>query len=352
MKRPSNEIVFRVAELFLEPGSERRSAEVIAAQVNRELRPEPPLTRESVYRLLAYARELEMIRLVPPLDRTLATRISERFDCPLDSLMVVNTADMTDNELVAVRAAEMAAGILRDLGRRKAPVGVGLGPGRATLDFCRHLAQLVASDPEMPLLRLVAITAGGPGDAPEFASTSFFNLFPRNQVHSQVGLFAETLVPCHDYAAIKARPGVAEAFAAIDDIDLVVTSMGDVNDDHDLLAMFLRKMGALEDLRRLKCVGNVQYRPFSADAPIVGQGRDLRAVTLFELEDLVQRVKYKDKHVLLIARQCGLCGRDRSEALRPLLTQPRLRVFSHVVMDVVTGKALLSGAGGPRGGED
>jgi hypothetical protein len=69
---------------------------------------------------------------------------------------------------------------------------------------------------------------------------------------------------------------------------------------------------------------------------------DLRAVTLYELEDLVRIAGQKNKHVILIARQCGMCERTRAEALRPLLTNPNLKVFSTLVMDAATAKELLT----------
>ena len=64
-------------------------------------------------------------------------------------------------------------------------------------------------------------------------------------VAERIGLFAETVVPCDQFAEIKQRPGVAEAFAARDEVDIVVTSMGDFYDEHDLLGMFLVAAGAI-----------------------------------------------------------------------------------------------------------
>ena len=70
----------------------------------------------------------------------------------------------------------------------------------------------------------------------------------------------------------------------------------------------------------------------------------MRAVTLFELDDFVRMANAKNKHVVLIARQCGLCGKTRAAALRPLLTSPRLRVWSELVMDEATARDLVSNA--------
>ena len=63
-------------------------------------------------------------------------------------------------------------------------------------------------------------------------------------------------------------------------------------------------------------------------------------MTLFELDDFVRMADSRNKHVVLIARQCGLCGTTRAAALRPLLTSPRLRVWSHLVMDEATARDL------------
>jgi hypothetical protein len=51
--------------------------------------------------------------------------------------------------------------------KRGPEVGIGLGPGRATLDFCRAFSSLLAGYPEPVKLKLVAISAGCPADEPE-----------------------------------------------------------------------------------------------------------------------------------------------------------------------------------------
>jgi hypothetical protein len=261
---------------------------------------------------------------------------------------VVETAGAHDNAKVAAVAAELALDHLEEIvkAKRGPVVGLGLGPGRATLDFCRAFGGLLAGYPEPVKLRLVAISAGCPANAPEYASISFFNLFPKHLVESKVGLFAETLVPLKEFEAIKQRAGVKEAFAARESIDLVVTSMGDVWDDDDLLSMFLLQSDQdLGQLRAAGWIGNVQYRPYSATGPVREKPSDLRAVTLFELEDLARIAGQKNKHVILIARQCGICGRTRAEALRPLLTNPGLKVFSTLVLDGATARELLKEEG-------
>ena len=65
------------------------------------------------------------------------------------------------------------------------------------------------------------------------------------------------------------------------------------------------------------------------------------AVTVFELEDLVERAKDRSKEVILMARQCGLCPCRRTGALRALVSNPDLKVFSRLVLDAATARELL-----------
>jgi DNA-binding transcriptional regulator LsrR (DeoR family) len=344
-ERGDDAVVFRVAQLFLGERSAGISPSAIAEQVTREFHRQPALTREAIYPLIGEAVRRGFLKLVPPVSQQLADRVSAKFPSLATSILrVVETAGPQDNAKVAVVAAELAMGHLAEIVKaKKSPlVGVGLGPGRATLDFCRAFGSLLAGYPEPVKLELVAISAGCPANEPEYASISFFNLFPPHVVASKVGLFAETLVPLEAFEKIKGQAGVREAFAARESIDLIVTSMGDVRDKHDLLSMFLRQ--SKRDAERMQAggwVGNVQYRPYTLKGPVQEKPSDLRAVTLFELEDLARIAGQKNKHVVLIARQCGRCERTRAEALRPLLTNPSLKVFSTLVLDAATASELL-----------
>ena len=64
-------------------------------------------------------------------------------------------------------------------------------------------------------------------------------------------------------------------------------------------------------------------------------------MTVFELEDLVRWASDPAKEVILMSRQCGLCRRIHTRALRPLLTEPSLKVFSRLVVDSFTAMELL-----------
>jgi DNA-binding transcriptional regulator LsrR (DeoR family) len=165
-------------------------------------------------------------------------------------------------------------------------------------------------------------------------------------VESKVGLFAETLVRAGQFKSLRSHTGIKQAFAAKKDIDLVVTGMGDFSDPHDLLSLFLKDSDQdLQALRQRGWLGNVQYRPFTAQGPAPEAPQDLRAVTVFELKDLVELALNPDKEVILMARQCGVCARAHAGALRALLSNPSLRVFSLLILDRATAAELVKEGG-------
>jgi len=337
----SEDIVFRIAQLFFDEG---KKVTEISKTVNKEMKPNPELTREAVYPLLAKAKSLGFVRVLPPRHEKLAEKVETRFDCERRSITVVPTLEPKFNSLVAEVAAGIVLDLMRDLKKGgHDEVGLGIGPGRATLDFARHLGELLKGDAGLPQINLHAISAGCPTNFPEYASTSFFNMFPKNLVSKRFGLFAETIVPTENYKEIIERPWVKDAFDVRDDISIIVTSMGDIQDKHDLFTAFLQKGGCQPGkLKKEGWVGNVQYRPYTSKGPVTGKREPMRSVTLFELADFVTIAKTKNRHVVLIARQCGQCGRSRAKALRPLLENPELHVWSEIVMDAATASELLA----------
>lgn len=354
----SNPNVFRTATLFFD----KWKISKIAAELG--------LSREAVYPLLARARDEGYVRLVPPRAETISVEIEKKFGISRDDFRVVDVADSASGDLVAAEAADIVLDLIKEVARSRGDrvrtadgkttprVGLGLSSGRATLDFSRHLGDRLHSEANVPKLKVFALSAGCPAREPEFAAGSFFSLLPRDVAPDFVGLFAETLVPARIFKDIRKRPGVREAFGEKEEIDIVVTSMGDLEDPDDLFRTFLqnadeavsqfetphaeRPPGYLASLRAKGAVGSVAYLPYSKRGPVMQDGNDLRAVTLFEIHELVHRAQLKNKHMVLIGRRCGKCGRDRSDVLRPLLTVPELKVWTKLVMDVTTARGLLN----------
>lgn len=302
------------------------------------------ISRESIYPAIQRLRDMNKIQYLPPLKETTSQELAKRYRLNKDSIHVVGPErdHGLTGEHVATVAAYLALKILKQVGAaRPGHVGLGLGPGWGTMEVARQLGHLMNSDPNTPELRLVTISSACPPTCPHLSSAAFFNLFPSSAVKEQIGLFAEPIVSAKDFKSLQSRSGARAAFAAKPQIDVVITNMGNAADEHDLLRTLMKE--AREDvtsLDRKHWVGNVMYRPYSADGPIHEQGEEQRAVTLFELEDFVQMSATRNKHVILIARSCGLCGITKADSLRPLLTQEKLRVWSELVMDVHTAAKL------------
>jgi hypothetical protein len=337
------EITYRVVELLLR---DKKTPTEIWPLVNNEF-PGAQLTREKVYRLLAAALDDQYVRLQPPLEEELAESVEKLFDCKPGSVRVVACPMPASNEAVSHAAAdwalELAKKIARNLGHSS--VWLGLGPGSGTRDFATRFSRLLRGDLTTPKVSLLAITAGGPADQPQYAPVSYFNLFSQSNVDQQIGFFAETFLPRRDFDRLKKTPplGIKEAIDAKKQVRMVITSMGDREDPHALFRVF-HDQSKTKPKWWSECVGDCQFRPFSQTAPIVEGPDDLRGATLFELEELVHMSGQSDKEVILIARPCALClppSRTRAHALLPLLTSDSLRVFSKLVMDSGTARDLV-----------
>lgn len=336
-------LLYRICDLFF---TEKKKVAEIASTIKQEFG--RPCTREQIYPLLAKARDQGLIRLVPPLEDQLPRALAEQFQHDPASITVVDLAKQGGALGVAFRAAEVVLMHIKELLRRgRKPVGLGLGPGRASLEVSSQLAELMRSDEALPhrCVSLHAITGGGPPDEPEYAPNSFFNVFPKRLVDHCVGLFAEILVPCKQYRSVIQRASVSRAFERREDIDIVITSRGAVAEQHDLYCRLLKQEGQdIEALQRRGWIGNVQYRPYSDTGPITEERDAFRAVTLFELADFVELARRKDKHVILIARCCSVCGEPQARSLWPLMTVRELKVWSHLLMDISVATELLDQA--------
>jgi hypothetical protein len=100
-------------------------AGVIAELLNAELK--TALTRESIYPLLAKARDRGFIRLVPPLEDALAKDVIMTFGLKPETVRVVYTENERSNELVAMEAADLTLRLVKAVGiKAKVPVGLGL----------------------------------------------------------------------------------------------------------------------------------------------------------------------------------------------------------------------------------
>jgi hypothetical protein len=163
-----DDLLYRVVELlFKERGKagKRLKMETIASQVEEEFGKILHLTRESLYPLVEEAVARGIVRLSPPINRQWRDKLVQKYPgLATVKVNVVRTRGREDNTKVAEFAAEKAFAALMRIASAKngEPVGLGLGPGRATLEFCSFLNDRLKFVPAGLKLRLVAITAGCP----------------------------------------------------------------------------------------------------------------------------------------------------------------------------------------------
>jgi DNA-binding transcriptional regulator LsrR (DeoR family) len=365
----SDEIVFAVCSRFLEhlgkhrdaraaedEGHRRGAAAAIATWL-REQWNRGDLTRERIYPLLWEAARRNYLLLLPPRETSLARRIAERYGVAHfaeheDAIQVVNVRGPNAFGEVASVGADTVLELIQRLGKKKDRVHVGLGAGYAAMMVAKRLAHRVYSDSSCPPLALHALSSGGFSiDKPQKAPITYFSYFDGVLADVEcVALFSETVVSSDEYERVKRGPGARRSFERAGEIDIVITSLASALDADGLLGQYLEHLirereldpAALKRMQDAGWVGDVQFRPYNREGPIIEEC-PVRAVTLFDLSDLVRMAGTDDKYVVLLGGPCGECGRLKTDALIPLLTRDELRLWTHLIVDVQTAGKLLSG---------
>jgi DNA-binding transcriptional regulator LsrR (DeoR family) len=310
------------------------------------LSPTQRISRQFVHEMVREARRRNLLLVAPAACDALRSALCDRFGHDRAGIHVAAT-DSEQIEHVAIEAARVLLGLVFELGRKrrgrpdeKDRVHIGFGAGWSVRRVAYHLSRLLPGAIEVPPLTLHAISSGFACDQPLTAPVVFFGFFegvaPRMRY---VGLFGPAVVPWSEYDHVRRRQGTREAFAFRHQIDIVVTSLASARDDHGDLRRFLDR-AAREKLARAGIRGDVQHQPFSSTAPIT-EPIGNRAVTLFDLRDLARLARTEDRYVVLVSPPCGICHRSRADALVPLLRSPELKVWSHLVTDIPTARAVL-----------
>ncbi|MFC1596939.1 sugar-binding domain-containing protein [Planctomycetota bacterium] len=361
-----DELVFAVCKRFLDQlgrqsdsqaageGGKKGAAAAVAEWLQEKKR-RKDLTREKVYPFFREAVRRGFLVLRPPRNEDLTQRIRDTYHIGHSagddrSVQVIDVIRDEAIQHVTSAGADVVLSLVEKIGRKKQPVHIGLGGGYSAMMVARALASKVRSEPKCPSLVLHALSAGGfLVDKPQRSPMTYFSYFDDALTDVEfVGLFSPTVASYEDYDLVKDTPGVQDAFERAREIDIVVTSFARAQDEHGMLRQliaYLTRKGRLppdtiQDALAEGWVGDVQFRPFDSEGPMLGRS-PARAVTLFELEDLVKMAKTDGKYVVLLARPCGECGQLKTEALRPLLTKPKLQLWTHLVLDVDTAGALL-----------
>ncbi|GHT22586.1 hypothetical protein FACS189419_05360 [Planctomycetales bacterium] len=371
----SDEFVFSVCDRYFvqlgqssqasesDEGKTRGAASSVADWIQKE-KGRHDITREKIYPLFWEACRRGFLLLQPPPEHNLEKKLINRYSLTnyLGKITVVNINGDSAAQHVTSTAADQIVDLIDRVWKAKQrqfpnepekhAVHLGMGAGYATMLVARRLAYKIRSGSEIPKLILHAISSGGflPNEPHKSPSTYFSYFDPALMNIEFVALFSATVVGSGDYEKQKENPAVKYSFAQRDKIDIIVTSLAVAEHEHGLLGHYLEHLVAQDLLPRdtlLKMqdagwIGDVQFRPYSASGPLQDVC-PVRAVTLFELDELVDIAKdiENGKYVVLVAGPCGECGETKQNALRPLLENPSLRLWTHIITDARTAKELL-----------
>lgn len=383
-------VVFFACDAFIKG----QKAPWIATAIRKRF--QEPLYRTQVYALLGEGLRRGFFHLTPPYEFQLAERMMERFvrsrspqiTTPPPSGGNSNPADSTDArsltdpkeirvvshglepslDLVAVATAKTALEIITRLyaklcaavgkdpptllqvsrGGDGPAVHVGFGAGATTQRVARYLAERLRGLENPPLIVLHALSSGFNVTQPATAPVAFFSYFDGMPNVEFRGLFAPAYARSEEWDSMRQLVGVRESFAEKHALQVIITSLATVDDPHGELNRFMdlnAGVGA-EEKRILdqteRREGDVMYRPFSGIGPIT-RTMAVRPVTLFELEELREFVQQEDHAVVLVAGPCADCKKSRTRALLPLLREPALSVWTHLVTDDITALECLDG---------
>ena len=343
-------------------GAAAAVAEWIQTEYNR-----PDITREKIYPLFWEASQRGFLLLQAPWETTLKRNLETRFciDEHPGEIIVTNVGGDVAAQHVTSTAADLILKLIDKVGiekKKKHPkdpvaqtVHLGMGAGYAAMLVAKRLSQKIRAGEAVPPLVLHAISTGGflPQE-PHKSPTTYFTFFDRSMTNIKyVALFSETVVDNADYEKLQKNPGIRQSFERKGEIDIIVTSLAAADHEHGLLVQYLSHLveqgfmepNLLERMRKAGWIGDVQFQPYSEDGPLKNVC-PVRAVTLFELDELVEMVRTQQgKYVVLVAGPCGECGKTKKHALKPLIANKNLRLWTHLVTDARTARELLEEEG-------
>ena len=349
-----------------ETREKHRGAASSVADWLRKIKGRPDITREKIYPMFWEACNRGFLLLQPPTEHHLRKKLENSFALYKHpgEVTVVNVSGENAALHVTSTAADQIVELIERVWKEKKgkypndpqkhAVHLGMGAGFATMLVARRLAYKIRSGTEVPQIVLHAISSGGflPNEPYKSPSTYFSYFDPVLMDVKFVALFSATVVSNSDYENQKANPAIRSSFEKRDEIDIVVTSLAAAEHEHGLLGRYLRHLidqhlisqDVLDKMLAAGWVGDVQFRPYSAKGPLPENVCPVRAVTLFELNELVEIAKDRSngKHVVLVAGPCGECGETKKNALYPLLANENLRLWTHLIVDAKTAKELLS----------
>lgn len=380
LSKETDEFIFLVSErYFTELGQsidktdasakqsqgKKRGPTTIVSDWIKEIYHRDDITREKIYPILWEATRRGFLLLNPPVKKELHDELIKRYDLQrhIDQtngdIIVTNVTGNTTTSNVSLTAADKIIELIdrvdsmkksKAIQEKKNPeevrVHLGIGAGYVAEMVSERLASRSSS--ELPKLTLHAISPGGYYlEEPQKDTSTYFANFTKQSLDVKVvGLFSTPIVNGTSLDSLIANPSFLESYKKRDEIDVLVTSLASADDDHGLLKQFfvyLRDSKMLEEdviqtLKNKGWVGDILFQPYSQKEAI---GPDtVTPVALFTLPELVRFAQKPNKYVVLTGGPCGECHKSKASALRPLLRDPSMRAWTHLIIDANTANEL------------
>jgi DNA-binding transcriptional regulator LsrR (DeoR family) len=304
------------------------------------------LSREQPYRLLSAAASRGWLRFYAPTVPDLEEEIRGRYG--IERVVVARSAVSNDvSHHVAKLLMEMVRAQTRSRGE-EAEIHVGFAGGSSLRNCARWFAGLLREPQDGLPRRIVfhSMVAGFNSKDPATDPNAFFAYFVGEhqlQVKTRfVGLHAPGIVKTAQMDELRSMEYIDEAYKAVKDIDIIVTSAGGHwQEGHSALYDMYQKASpdSLKQLIEAGCIGDMMWRPLGRNGPIEDE-TEIRAMTLLDLSQLPSLVKH-GKSVVLLLGPCGQCMGSKTEVLQTVLSySPAL--ITHLVVDSRTTQALLN----------
>lgn len=378
-----NELVFAICQRFMEhvtkpnkketstveKSSNKGITSTIANWAKDRFKRED-ITREKVYPIVWEGFKRGFISLNPPISEDLRSKVISKFGLQdhLDKcggdVYIADVSDIKSAKSVSYRAAETVIALLKSLksehirttsnsvaNSEDFRVHIGFGSGYIAMEVAKRLSSRV--DDNIPKLTLHAITSNYYLEEQEKSATTYISYFTENHLDVRCEGYDTTPLICGDSSAIAEHwknPSLKSCYTKRDDIDIIVTSLADAHDDHGLMRNYFSKLETKENvintLEKQNWIGDLLFNPYSVAGPIFPD--TVQTVPLFsfnELVDIAQNssansLSSKQRYIVLIAGPCAKCNRTKTDALYPLLVNPEMRAWTHLVLDRITAQEL------------
>ena len=323
------------------------------AQIVQRIQEEHGVTisREEPYRLIRDAAARHWLRFVAPRADDLSRDLEQLYPW-LKSVDVVYSWDPGD---VAYRAATVVLELIdahRALLNRE-EVHIGFAAGFSMRLVAKYLAELLQQvDPaRLPVLWLHALSVGFDLDSPSTDPSAFFLYLDSPGAEYQdlrkklkfLTLRAPAVVGPGQMDVWRDMPGLREAYASRDRLDIILTSAGSLDDKDNMLNRYpnLFSPETVSKLTEQGCIGSMLWLPLAADGPVDRSQHAEQATVLLELAQLPDYIR-RGTQVVLVGGACHICNRSKSDITHTVLNLPDpYRLITHLVTDSSAARELI-----------